>query len=249
VSERDKQQESNDAPPRSQGQRASGLEIGAAELHELSEQTLRLVADYFAQLPELPVFPGASAAELNERLSRDLPVEGSSLEQILDDCRAIIRGSRHNGHPKFFGYVASPSTPVGAFADLLASALNVNVTSWRSAPAATLIEKTVVGWLSTMIGYGGQADTAHGLLTSGGSMANLNALMIAHRSRSPEAMVARCGLWGQARPMTLYASDQVHMSIPKAADILGLGRDLDSTCETCGRRLKRTRRAGSCPSA
>ena len=140
---------------------------------------------------------------------------------MLADCRAIINGSRHNGHPRFFGYVASPATPAGAFADLIASALNVNVTSWRSGPAATEIERTVVRWLGSMIGY---AEKAHGLLTSGGSMANLIALLIAHRAKA-EGEIARKGLWNSGAAMTIYASDQIHMSIPKAADILGLGRD------------------------
>jgi glutamate/tyrosine decarboxylase-like PLP-dependent enzyme len=53
-------------------------------------------------------------------------------------------------------------------------------------------------------------------------MANLTALMIAHRSRANKD-VASTGLWNSP-PMTLYASEQIHMSIPKAADILGLGR-------------------------
>jgi aromatic-L-amino-acid/L-tryptophan decarboxylase len=202
--------------------RASSLDINGEAMRELSEQTLALVADYFAHLPELPVFPQKSADQLKERFNLGLPDEGAPIERILDDCRAIIGASRHNGHPRFFGYVASPSTPVGAFADLLASALNANVTSWRSAPAAAEIEKTTLRWLSTLVGYG---EDAHGLLTSGGSMANLNALLIAHRSRMPEGQVARRGLWGVSSPMTIYASDQVHMSIQKAADVLGLGRD------------------------
>ena len=72
-----------------------------------------------------------------------------------------------------------------------------------------------------MIGYG---DESSGLLTSGGSMANLTALMIAHRAKSgPD--VASTGLWNVRTPMTVYASEQIHMSIPKAADILGLGRE------------------------
>jgi aromatic-L-amino-acid decarboxylase len=203
--------------------RASSLDINDEAFAEFSAQMLKLVADYFARLPQLPVFPDADAARtLNESLSLELPVEPSSVEQLLDECRALTSASRHNGHPRFFGYVASPSTPVGAFADLFASALNQNVTSWRSAPAATLIEKTVVRWLSTLIGY---RKDAHGLLTSGGSMANLSALMVAHRSRAQAAEVSRRGLWGTSEPMMIYASDQVHLSIPKAADILGIGRD------------------------
>ena len=139
---------------------------------------------------------------------------------MIDDCRAILEASRHNGHPRFFGYVASPSTAPGAFADLIASTLNSNVTSWRSGPAATEVERTVVGWLATLIGY--RAGAA-GILTSGGSMANLTALMIAHRAKANRD-IAATGLWNSGVPMTLYASEQIHMSIPKAADILGLGR-------------------------
>src|SRR6185295_4142047 len=95
----------------------------------------------------------------------------------------IIANSRQNGHPRFFGYVASPATPPGAFGDLIASALNTNLTSWRSGPAATEIERTVIGWLASLIGYGSDELPAHGLLTSGGSMANLTALLMAHRAK------------------------------------------------------------------
>jgi glutamate/tyrosine decarboxylase-like PLP-dependent enzyme len=55
-------------------------------------------------------------------------------------------------------------------------------------------------------------------------MANLVALLIAHRTKA-EGDVSREGLWNAGPPMTVYASDQVHLSIPKAADVLGLGRD------------------------
>jgi glutamate/tyrosine decarboxylase-like PLP-dependent enzyme len=71
-----------------------------------------------------------------------------------------------------------------------------------------------------LIGYDGQAQ---GLLTSGGSMANLNALLIAHRAKA-DVPVAQVGIRGTTAPMTIYASDQVHLSVSKAADILGLGR-------------------------
>ena len=198
----------------------SSLDISEAELRELSSELTKLATEYFATVSSLPVFPETSAGQTTAQLGAALPLAGAPFAQLLDDCRAIIGNSRHNGHPRFFGYVASPATPPGAFADLLASALNANVTSWRSGPAATEIERTVLGWLGSMIGY---SEHAHGVLTSGGSMANLTALLIAHRAKA-EANVAAQGLWNTGPPMTLYASDQIHMSIPKAADILGLGR-------------------------
>ncbi len=200
----------------------SSLDISEAALAELSLQVTQLVADYYSSIRSLPVFPDTHGGKTNEKLGTLLPIEAEPLNQLLDDCRAILNGSRHNGHPRFFGYVASPSTAPGAFADLIASAVNANVTSWRSGPAATEIERTVVGWLAEMIGYGNHDRKAHGLLTSGGSMANLTALLIAHRSKS-DPNIAHAGLW-DSLPMTIYASEQIHMSIPKAADLLGLGR-------------------------
>jgi len=198
----------------------SSLDIPEVEMRELSSGVTRLVNEYFGEVSSLPVFPETSGGRITQRLGASLPVEGEPLDQLLDDCRAILDGSRHNGHPRFFGYVASPATAPGAFADLIASTLNANVTSWRSGPAATEIERTVIGWLATLIGYG--KETA-GILTSGGSMANLTALMVAHRSKA-NSNVALTGLWNSGAPMTLYCSEQIHMSIPKAADILGLGR-------------------------
>jgi glutamate/tyrosine decarboxylase-like PLP-dependent enzyme len=201
--------------------RPSSLDIGDEEMRQLSGAVVELVTEYFGHISELPVFPDTSAEKIAEALTLPLPLEGAPLEKLIEDCRTILDMSRHNGHPRFFGYIASPSTPAGAYADLIASALNQNVTSWRSAPAATLIEKQVIRWLGQCIGYG---EETQGLLTSGGSMANLNALFIAHRAKCG-ADTSNKGLWNAGAPMTLYASDQVHSSIAKAADILGLGRE------------------------
>jgi glutamate/tyrosine decarboxylase-like PLP-dependent enzyme len=200
---------------------SKSLDITDDALRELSAQVVALVMDYFEHISELPVFPDTNADKIAAQLHATLPVEGEPLETLMADCRALIDASRHNGHPRFFGYVASPSTPVGAFADLIASALNQNVTSWRSAPAATQIEQTVVRWLGQLIGYD---EDARGLLTSGGSLANLNALFIAQRVKGG-VDTSRQGLWAAGAPMTVYASEQVHFSIVKAADVLGLGRE------------------------
>jgi aromatic-L-amino-acid/L-tryptophan decarboxylase len=204
------------------GARSSSLDIDEAKMRAMSEQAMELVADYFRNIRSLPVFPPASSTDrLAEIREADLASEGEEPERIFEDFRLVLDASRHNGHPRFFGYVASPSTFVGAYADLLASALNQNVTSWRSAPGATEVERTVVRWLAEMVGYG---RASSGILTSGGSMANLTALMVAHRSRSSSDISAK-GLWATEEPMIVYASEQVHLSIPKAADILGLGRE------------------------
>src|SRR6266550_4262228 len=151
--------------------RPSSLDVSKEALHALAERAVALVTDYFARVSELPIFPSATAAEIAAQLDAVLPSRGpDGLDDLFEDCQRILVNSRQNSHPRFFGYVASPATPIGAFADLIASALNQNVPAWRSAPAATHIEQTTVRWLAQMIGYKG----ASGLLTSGGSMANLD---------------------------------------------------------------------------
>jgi glutamate/tyrosine decarboxylase-like PLP-dependent enzyme len=237
-------------------ERAATLDLPPEELAALARTFYELSLDYISAPAALPVFPDTDAARPAEIFRRPLPAEGCGLESLERDCREVIRHSRQNGHPRMFGYIASPASPAGAVASLLAAALNANVTSWRSAPAATEVERTVVGWLAEMIGFKGEGvnETCGGLLTSGGSMANLDALFVAHRAKSRESArddgeaargdrqdgsrggpsgtshggahdPSREGLWRARRPMTVYASDQVHLSIPKAADILGIGRE------------------------
>jgi aromatic-L-amino-acid decarboxylase len=199
----------------------SSLDVTADALEEISSAATRLVSEYLTTIAERPVRAGNHAGKTTSSINTELSAEGLPLDQLIADCRTIFDLSRHNGHPRFFGYVASPSTPIGAYADLIASALNANITCWRSGPAGTEVERMVVRWLGALIGYDAHAE---GLLTSGGSMANMIALLVASRRKSG-AEVSRQGLWNSGPPLTLYASEEVHMSIAKAADILGFGRD------------------------
>ena len=130
---------------------------------------------------------------------------------VLDDLEVITNHSRP-GTGRLFPYVVGSGEPVAALGDLYASFLNQNLTAWRSAPAAVAIERTVVRWLAEAVGCSGFT----GSLTSGGSLANLMGLAMAREAKAPanedgaEACVA-------------YASQEVHMSIPKALALLGVG--------------------------
>jgi glutamate/tyrosine decarboxylase-like PLP-dependent enzyme len=199
----------------------SSLDIDERALDDITAQATQLIADYFQTIADRPVRAENYAGKTTAALDLKLPVEGIPLERLMDECRAIIDLSRHNGHPRFFGYVASPSTPIGAYADLITGALNANITCWRSGPAGTELEQLVVRWLGSLIDYDANAK---GLLTSGGSMANMIALLVASRRKLGNE-AGRKGLWTSGAPLIVYASEEVHMSIAKAADILGLGRD------------------------
>src|ERR1051326_3897410 len=145
------------------------LDITKEALDEISSRAAALVSEYFQAIRVRAGLAPNYAGKTKEAIDLELPVDGRPLEQLIDECRTVMDLSRHNGHPRFFGYVASPATAIGAYADLIASALNANITCWRSGPAGTEIEQLVVKWLGSLIRYD---DNAKGLLTSGGSMAN-----------------------------------------------------------------------------
>ncbi|MEQ1352713.1 MAG: aminotransferase class V-fold PLP-dependent enzyme [Candidatus Acidiferrum sp.] len=128
----------------------------------------------------------------------------------------VVQHSRvQNG--RFFGYVLGSGETVGATSDLLCSVLNQNVTAWRSSPAAVTIEKTVVSWLARIV----SCYEFRGVLCGGGSAANLMGLAIARETR----VTANEGGFPAGAGVAVYASTEVHMSIPKAIALLGIGRD------------------------
>src|SRR6185295_9233545 len=163
----------------------SSLDVTEEELQEISGEANRLVFEYLTTISKRPVRAENYAGKTTELIDAKLSAEGVPLEQLLNECRTIMDLSRHNGHPRFFGYVASPSTPIGAYGDLIASALNANITCWRSGPAGTEVERMVVRWLGSLINYDSDAK---GLLTSGGSMANMIAFLVANRRKSGAAV-------------------------------------------------------------
>lgn len=188
------------------------LELSPEEFRRLAGRAVELASDYLAGLDGRPTFPRTSADKTAKIFGGALPERGMGAA-ALDAVNQLLEHSRP-GNGRFFGYVFGSGEPVAAVADLVASVVNQNVTAWRSSPAAVTIERTVVGWLAESLGCQGFS----GSLCGGGSSANLMALAMAREAKAP---ANRKG----AQPGMVYASDQVHMSIPKALALLGLGHD------------------------
>ncbi|MEO8372367.1 MAG: pyridoxal-dependent decarboxylase [Candidatus Solibacter sp.] len=196
------------------------LIVSGAEIREMGLAALDLVVEYFETLATEPVIRPTTSAELRRTLAEPLPESGAPFTELLGTVRDVVAHySRRNGHPRFFGYVASPSTPVAAMGSLIAAAFNINLTGWRSAPAAAEMELLCLRWLREMLGY--PLESA-GLLVSGGSMANFAALAAARSAKAP-GNVVREGMGGVR--MRLYATEETHFSIRKAAGMLGIGSD------------------------
>lgn len=188
------------------------LERPHAEYRHAFERISELSLALLAELHERPTFPNITGEESRSRFTGSLSDHGMGAA-ALDDLQAVIDASRLP-NPRFFGYVLGSGEPIAAAADLLTSVLNQNVTAWRSGPAAATIEQVVIGWLAEAVGCNGVVGT----MTGGGSAANLMALAMARETRMPSNDT------GVQQSGTIYASDQAHMSIPKAVALLGLGR-------------------------
>ena len=129
-------------------------------------------------------------------------------------ARVFIAHSNHLRHPGYMGHqVAIPMIPC-LFADLLGALVNNGMAVYEMGPAATAVERGIVRWMLGKIGW---AD-GDGILTHGGSLGNLSALLSARARIVPEA-------WKDGMPpnFVILASEIAHYSVERAAAILGVG--------------------------
>ena len=188
------------------------LEPSADEIRDWGSSVTEFVIEYLDGLRDRSAYPQTSSREIRNRLDSQLPIRGTDFDSLLKVFReTIVPFSRQNAHPRMFGYVQSPGTPIGAFADLLASTLNANLTIWRSAPAPVELERMTIDWIRQILGFPAEAG---GLFVSGGSMANFAALAAARQTK-----------YDSLGRLRIYASTATHFSIVKAAALLGIGRE------------------------
>lgn len=190
------------------------LDPSPDEIRDWGKSAVDWMTKYLGGLRDRGVYPQTSSAEIRAQLDPAFPLAGLNFDDLLatfDDV--VVPLTRQNGHPRMFGYVQSPGTAIAAFADLLASTLNANLTAWRSAQSAVELERLTIDWIRQMLGF---AEGAGGLFVSGGSMANLSALATARQAKANHSLGQR---------LCIYASSETHHSIAKAAALLGIGRE------------------------
>lgn len=185
-----------------------------AHLHRVADW----IADYRGGLARRRLAPAACArGDVARRLPVRLGDAGVPLAELLDAFEAVVvPGLVHWGHPAFFGYFGSTTTGPGIVAEALAAALNVSAMMWSVSPAATEVEEVVLRWLRDLVGL---PDRFEGMVYEGASTATLHALAAAREVAG--GPVRRDGLRGER--YVVYASEEAHSSIDKAAIVLGLG--------------------------
>jgi aromatic-L-amino-acid decarboxylase len=201
--------------------RRTPLHLDAEEFRRLGHALIDQLADRLETLSTHPVTADHRPSAVREvfELDRPMPETGAPAHAVAEGLvDRLFDHSLFNAHPRFFGYITAPPAPIGILGDLIASALNPNVGSWRLSPAATEIEAATVRWIADLIGYSGGA----GVLVSGGNMANFLGFFAARAARTPWN-VREDGVAAGPGRLRAYCSAETHTWIQKAADLSGIG--------------------------
>lgn len=202
--------------------REVALEMTPETFREVGHRLVDEIAGFLESLPRRPVTLGEGPETVRDLLPDTLPDEGVDPATLLAETTPlVIDHSLLSGHSRYFGYIWSSAAPVGALADLLASAVNPNVGGWDLSPVASEIEAQSVRWIAELLGLPSQTE---GLLVSGGNMANFVCFLAARRAKGGEDL-RREGLPRGSGRLLVYASRETHTWIQKAADLFGHGTD------------------------
>ncbi|MBK5132884.1 aminotransferase class V-fold PLP-dependent enzyme [Candidatus Bathyarchaeota archaeon] len=175
------------------------------------------ILDYLKDIRSRPVWQDTPIS-IKEHFNSSLPLEGQSLELVYSEfLERILPYPMGNIHPRFWGWALGTGTITGALADFLASSMNSNIGGGNH--GAVLVERQVINWIKEMVSF---PSSASGLLTSGCSAANLIGLLVA-RNVKTDFNVRNKGLQNISSPLIVYASVEIHSSIQKAIEIMGLG--------------------------
>lgn len=183
------------------------------EMRRLGYLAVDGLVQHLSTLGEQRVAQRGTAEEFARRVDEPLPERGDDLEEsirfVMD---RVVPGMTRVNHPRFHAYIPCPSSFAGMLGEVLAAGTNPFAGSWLGGATFSSLELTTLRWIAELIGY---PHSATGILTSGGSMANLAALAAA-RETLPRADRARA---------TIYVSAEGHASMDKAATVLGWPTD------------------------
>ncbi|KAG7012550.1 Tyrosine/DOPA decarboxylase 2, partial [Cucurbita argyrosperma subsp. argyrosperma] len=207
--------------------------IDPEEFRSQAHKVVDFIADYYKNIEQYPVLsqvhPGYLRKNIPEESAPNVP---ECLEQILQDVtRFVVPGITHWQHPNFYAYFSASKSTAAFLGEMLSSGFNVNGFNWLSSPAVTELEMLVVDWLGEMLklpksflfsGGGGGGGVLQGTTCE----AILCTLVAARDQKLRE--IGR----DKFSKLVVYASDQTHMCLKKAAHVAGLGEENLRVIET-----------------
>jgi aromatic-L-amino-acid/L-tryptophan decarboxylase len=194
-------------PPPSGG---DPLSLDPAEMRALGHWVVDRVVEHFEHMGEGPAIRAGAPADLRAALGGPPPQDGGDpLEAMQTLVDVALAHMQHGDHPRYFARVPGPSSFAGVLGDWLGTGFNAMAASWSGGSGPATLELVTLDWLRELLGLPAGSE---GVMTSGGSTANMTALAAARAVMGPGVC---------------YLSDQTHASIPRALRILGFpGEDV-----------------------
>jgi aromatic-L-amino-acid decarboxylase len=178
-------------------------------MRDMVAQVMDRVVPYIAALPEQRMHTMTGGKKLARWLREPLPEDGAPFDKLLTMLFSrVFPATLNTASPGYLAYIPGGGLFHAAVADLVTLSINRYVGLFAAAPGLVQLEVNVITWFATMMGM---PEGSGGLLTTGGSMANLTALVTARRERLPPDFLS--GI--------IYTSTEAHHSIRKAALIAG----------------------------
>lgn len=190
------------------------FDLSKEEMKSYGYKIVDIIAEHWATLEQKKPVASASRKEMDSIFLQEAPNNGMPAEKVLDFVMDnVIPNSTVISHPKAYSFVPGPSNFISTMADSLATGFNIFSGGWMVSPAAAELEIVTMNWLLKM--YNFPVEKGGGIFTSGGSMANLTALVTARR--------LKCG--DDFSKAVIYLSDQAHSSNIKAIRVLGFKKE------------------------
>lgn len=193
---------------------ASPLDLDFETMQRLGHQVTDIVAEHLANIRSEPVIGYAPRHQLNKALLSAPPEDPQSFDSIVQILREhVFPFHAREPHPGFMAYIPSSPTFPSLLGDWIATGFNFYAGVWPVAGGPNQIEMVVLEWFREWMGL---PQGASGLLTSGGSAANLTAMVAArHAAVENGADISK---------LTVYTSAQAHSSVVRAAWVAGISR-------------------------
>ncbi len=179
------------------------------------------VTDYLNKIEKYPPLSQVNPGDILKRIPQTPPQNGEDIENVLADVDKILMdGITHWNHPGFMAYFNSTSSGPGILAELLSAGLGVNGMLWKTSPAFTELEKSMMNWFRQMVGL---PENYWGIIYDTASTSSMHAIASAREQLNlgfrEKGMAGR----SDVPRLRLYCSEQAHNSIDKGALTLGIG--------------------------
>ncbi|MGB3573758.1 MAG: aminotransferase class I/II-fold pyridoxal phosphate-dependent enzyme [Phormidesmis sp.] len=187
-----------------------------AAVEALLHQAVALLVEEMTQAQQRSPLPEAIASQQFTQWAK-IPEQSVDATVLLDEVRSHLTGSMNAAHPGYIGHMDSIPTTLSIVGDLLVGALNNNMLSVEMSPVFSRLEPQVLKQIAARFGLGPDSG---GVLVSGGSLANLQALTVA-RNQAFDAL--ENGVVSLEKQPVFFVSEVAHTSMKKAAMMMGLG--------------------------